>query len=372
MLWQVFVAAGLFNCAFFIPSYLGFCVLLAPIFLYLSAARGVSWRGGTLFSALVFIPHFYWLWWLLRYNCEVSIAGTSVVCLYVMLGFALPTTLWLWGTGRVLRAVPRFTGMGLFVVSSLLFHTYLTSYSLWFAGTLEGYPFFDVRIPLVRMNPSSSPFVYLQPDAKRDVTHDPGVIGQRIYQKLAALNIQSGVIVAPESTFPFPLNQHPEVVELWSSVLPKDVHLLIGSQRKEGKKFYQTVYWLHEGRIKNYYDKRHRVIFTEGVPAAFENTSWAKDLFLGDKVSISAGTRDGVVFDVGEGIRVWPQLCSELFMKDSLQVQGVDMVLWLVNDSWFPPYFRKQLARLAQVRANQIGVPLLYVTHEGAVLFSES
>ena len=370
MFWHLIAAAGLFNLAFFLPELFGYCVLVVPLFLYLAVQRGITWRRGLLFSALVFIPHFYWLAWLLRYTSGVSILGTSAVCTYAVLGFVLPTTLWLWGTGRVLTRVPRFTGMGLFVVSCLLFHTYLTAHSLWFVGSGEGYPFLDFRIPLARMHKSASPFVYLQPDAKGEVTRDPGVMGQRIYQKLAQLNIQSGVIVAPETTFPFPLNEHPEMVELWCSVLPDDVHLLIGSQRKEAGKFYQTVYWLQEGRKKNYYDKQHRVIFTEGVPKAFEDTTWAQQLFLGEKAEISVGMRDGVIFDLGEGKRVWPQLCSELFMNESLQVQGADLVLWLVNDSWFPPYFRAQLARLAQVRANQIGVPLLYVTHEGAILLT--
>ena len=233
--------------------------------------------------------------------------------------------------------------------------------------------------------------VFMQPDARESVPDDPYVALQRVYQKLSQLpqkyHDKAGdlVIVAPESTFPYALSDYPDALSLWQMALPLQASFVIGSQRVAGegeqKKWYQTVFWLHEGRIKNYYDKRHRVIFTEDVPQIFRNAQWAKGLFLQGKHAIRCGmqTEQPVVFTLAEKRRFIPRLCSELFMPDQLQefvaqlarqeVRSTDVVLWLVNDSWFPPYFRRIMERLARLRAFAIGLPVLYVTHGRAVFF---
>ena len=367
MFLYVLVTALSINLAFFATNTFGYLALFVPLLLYGLLKRDISFRASWWLSLLVFGPHFYWVALLLRTTGGTSTLRTLIIYAIVVLGFALPTMLWLRGTATLMGHFGRIGRVLVFITACIALNSYLQHYSLWFAGRSEGYPLIDLLIPLTTMREQPSPFVYLQPDAKDALVHDPGVVGQRIYQKLAALGLdEDAIVVAPESTFPFPLNEHPEIVQLWATVLPRNAHLLIGSQRKEGDKFYQTVYWIHERRIKDYYDKQHRVLFTEGVPEIFANTAWAKNLFLKDKTEISVGTQGPRIFEIC-GNRIRPLMCSELFMRDKVDLAGANLVLWLVNDSWFPPYLCNLLMRLAQVKANTLGVPVVYVTHERAV-----
>ena len=371
MFLQLITSAVLLNLGYFLPDQFGFVAFYAPVPLFFAIYEpkpGVL-RGGLLWSSLIYFPHFLWLLWLLLYKSNAGVLVAIAAYLVVCLGFIIPTTVWIWLNAllfRLMQRVSRFVRFFVFVLSCGLFTFYLTGASLWFLGVAEGYPFGDVRIPGITLQEQPAPVMYLRPDT---ASHDPGVVGQKIYQQLALVPA-GAVVVAPESTFPFALNDHPEVVDMWTSALPDDAHLLIGSQRREGKNYYQTVYWLHEGRIKNHYDKTHRVLFTENVPEVFASMPWAKKLFLDHKTPISAGEQSGVVFPVSESLRILPQMCSELFMNGDVDTTGATIIAWFVNDSWFPSYFKNLMVRLAQRRATQLKRPILYITHEKAVVFN--
>ena len=124
MFLHVLAMATLFNLAFFLPTYFGYCILLVPIVLFLTLRKGISVRVGLLLSALIYLPHFVWLPWLLNYKSGVSVLGAIAIYAIAVLGFAVPTTFWLVGTSSLLRLLGwmRERGrIGAFVLSCALF-----------------------------------------------------------------------------------------------------------------------------------------------------------------------------------------------------------------------------------------------------------
>jgi len=159
---------------------------------------------------------------------------------------------------------------------------------------------------------------------------------------------QCCILLMPESSFSFPLNQLKKYLSLWdcSSKL-----LLIGSHRYEENRLYNTLYCIKEGAIIDFYDKNHRMVFTEQIPPLWADFPGADTLFLSNAVPFCAGSSKNIINLPALGA-VRPLICSELFFN-AKQLKSEQIYLCLVNDSWF---FSSYLSNLMVLQAKTVAI----------------
>ncbi|HEB41490.1 MAG TPA: hypothetical protein ENI08_00530 [Candidatus Dependentiae bacterium] len=180
-------------------------------------------------------------------------------------------------------------------------------------------------------------------------------------------------IVMPESSYPFPLNEDQDMIDLWcDNALPDDVSLLIGAHRREQHALHNCVYLLNQGRIVNFYDKRHMMPFVEKVPSLWNIFTCFYTLFLQKNREFSPGNRPNVLFTLSNNVTFVPRICSELFFdttgnRDHIIQKDIPMLL-VVNDSWFlGEYMRNLICLYAKLKAIEEGREILYVGHYHAL-----
>jgi len=240
---------------------------------------------------------------------------------------------------------------------------------------------------------SSVTFVYLEPLINKKKGEDkpwassPYGVGQEIFHQLSRLHLEQYcdsnkpvIVVAPESTYRFALNLYPDIIDLWATVLPKNVHLLIGSHKREDKKLLQAVYWIHGSRIINSYVKKHSLPFVEKVPKMWRSSPWVGDLFLKNIVEFSTGKnkRHNKVFCLTPDFYAIPTICSEFFFSRSIgeflnykkSRKKTGAIFLFANDSWFCDYFSKNLELFTRLKSAAIGLPIVYVTHSNVTVMN--
>lgn len=395
------------NLAFFFPMVFGVLVLL--FWVPLAVDRRFTFGKGFVWGLGVFGPHFVWLAVLLVTKSHAPYALALLGYAGVVAYFAVTSGVWLALTGRLpVRWWVR-------VITAVFYYYYIENYSLIIFGRCEGYPFLNPLIPLAEY-----PWVVwlvakvgaalrwvmfggaltLNPLAPGDVrlvyvAPMPGVqehavkVGQQVFHALAKLSLGSVessvdqarvtkplIIVTPESFYQFSLNLRPEQLSLWSSVVPDGAFFVVGSQMIIGRKFYQAAYLTQGGLIKKYYVKHHCTPFVEKIPKLWRRIEPLRGVFLQNADEFSRGKMPLAqgLFDVGAGVRLIPQICSEFFFTLSApkvwqvcQLCGdyKRALLLMINDSWFAGYFQQTLKALTAIKAAYLGLPVIYVGHNG-------
>ncbi len=314
--------------------------------------KGFSW------GLLVFGPHFIWLLVLLGTKSQaplsLAILGYALIVCY----FSLTSGVWVWLVG--LASAKRFRFAWLIFITGVYYY-FIENFSLCIFGRLEGYPFLNPLIPLAEyrpflwlvakfgvlvrwimfggafamtpLTPGDIRLVYLSP--LKGEQNNAVAVGQRVYHKLATVHqpflchpgrdpgsiffhIKTAkplIIVAPESFYQFSLNKHPKQVALWASVIPDDASLIIGTQKSVGNKIYQSAALMQCGLINKYYVKHHCVPFVEKIPKFCKRMASLRDMFLQNADEFSRGKTLMVnsFFDIGQDVRLIPQICSEFF-----------------------------------------------------------
>ena len=215
----------------------------------------------------------------------------------------------------------------------------------------------------------------------------PEGMGQKIFQELDPFVVRRAVrlvsnhtnensthlLLSPESMFPFPLNHYPEIVRLWSNVIPDESHFLLGGiYEKEGRS-YQSVFWLHRSLIINVYVKKSLTPFVEKIPEGWRCFASLREGFLANTVELSDGAEESEsdCFDIGVQLRVVPRVCLEFFFVSRADFDRhrtpdkTVLVAFFANDSWFCPFFRSILYRLVCIKQAAIQLPVVYVGHFG-------
>jgi apolipoprotein N-acyltransferase len=426
---------------------------------------------GLLWGCTIFSMHFVWLLMFFLDKLKFGLCVAVLAYAFAVIYLSVTSAIWFVVTGKIfesniLAVFCRRTGIRCIAMQLcaflLLCYSYfylLENYALWFLGRAEGYPFLNPLIPLVNfrffanvlilagrlfsgepvlapMSPSEQALhnieiIYLKPDM---VLHNQNSTDQKkerpnlvsyeynIYRKLCDLKLwercnvpgnrtKQFIILAPESAFPFPLNMHPDVIELWSNVLPDNVHMILGTQQAFGEKLCQSVVWLNSCRIKKNYVKKHCVPFIERVPHFYKKIEFLRKFFLGDVCQFSRAKKieqqnyfeftdkfsqnfchpeldSGSIQSIAQNKIIFiPQICSELFFTSSYK-NFVDIanaarwqahclkpseisayIIFFVNDSWFTGYFKKIMQGSARLKSLLSGVPLIYVGHENLIFF---
>jgi len=143
------------------------------------------------------------------------------------------------------------------------------------------------------------------------------------------------ILIMPESSYPFALNEHPEAVGMWAqNVLFDDKILLLGSHRRSGKKLFNTFYCIKKRRIIFSYDKKHTIPFIEYLPQPWNNSKFLQSLFLNKKEQFNVSQKPRTPFSPIKKVTMLPYICSELFFAKNKE-NNQEPIVCIVNDSWF-------------------------------------
>lgn len=193
----------------------------------------------------------------------------------------------------------------------------------------------------------------------------------RDYCKALLLDYPEAVtILFPETAIRCPiLPGEPNVVELFSQeYLGKPVTIIIGGFRWDETRYRNTVYWIHDGKIIDLFDKRHAMALTERAPSEFilGNVSLIKDGYFKTFVGVNPSSCKRPVWHISPELTIIPYICSELFFNnfpDHSETQGAILVA-LCNDDWLKRRcMRYQMLMGARYRATQWQIPIIYVAH---------
>lgn len=175
------------------------------------------------------------------------------------------------------------------------------------------------------------------------------------------------VIIMPESTYMFPLNQEPTYVRIWYEQCYNDVCIIMGAHRIQciNKKntLYNSLFVLQSGRIIQTYDKQHQMFLTEYLPHTCNN-HFFKNLFLHNKKLFNKGLLNTQIET--DFFLCTPYICSELFFNDHFSDDATKL-LCIANDSWFLSAYAWDLLYLcAHYKALAAKRDCLYIAHKRA------
>jgi hypothetical protein len=430
---MLLLSAIIYSLSFISPKYFGWLIIFwwLPCVIFF---KKYSFGSGFIWGLIVWGSHFIWLLFLLINKSYAHWSLAFLLYFLIIIFFSFTSGFLFWGYSGIVKLFKDnfLTRAFVLLLSWLLYINIILNFGSVITGKLEGYPFANPLIPLVNykfiakiilffshiyiVSPggSSTPeylkssldkISFISPaswGAGGLVTEAQGPIGcgQSVFHELSRLlshntvgesapivvdsptvSKESGALVkssdklkiicAPESTFPFSLNKYPEILLLWSGILPKKTHFFLGAQMTVDKKIYQVVYWINQGRIINCYVKKHRVPFVEYMPKFWRIITPFTNIFLKEHDAF-AKPREGIgvkSFRFSHDFSFYPQVCSELFYINSGDTRGTSqkekakVILFFVNDSWFINFFKDWLERLAYLRALVTQCPIIYCAH---------
>lgn len=207
----------------------------------------------------------------------------------------------------------------------------------------------------VASNKSIEHIGYISPIEMQKYTY-PLDVAQEVLDQMITLidqNPDVNVVVMPESSCNFCLNEHQYVIDLWyKNILDNRVNLLIGAPYKDGAKIYNSLYWIKGGVIQKVYHKTNLMAFTEYVSPFWQRIPYMKNLFLDEESFFSHGKSCLITFNICKDITVKPLICSDFFIGKrssgkSLKKQDFSAVLIVVNDQAFPVVYLRNLMFLS-------------------------
>ncbi len=365
---------------------------------------------GTLWGILAFGIHFAWLYELLLFKTGASFCLATYLYIFIVLYSGLLSCAFFLTTNKLLNIVTDyfFIKILLFALSTSLLFSFIERNFLFFLEKNVGYPFLNPLIPLAKykwflffyslvfsfnnknINKITPDFfknnkiIHLKPVIKSyNNKFNAITAGQMVYHQLSNLNLskysnkyKNIILLAPETYFPYSLNENKDIVKLWGSVLYENSYLFLGSQRREKSnknsyKIMQSIFLLKSGRIIDYYDKKHRTLFAEKIPSNCKKSKWSTSLFLDGKKKFHVGRQINKTFYFPGGLNIIPKVCSELFYKIDLQnTNRSDFIFFFVNDSWFMPYFKQIMKNLTALIACEVRLPVFYINHSDLVIYN--
>ncbi len=207
-------------------------------------------------------------------------------------------------------------------------------------------------------------------------TNDPWERADDILHQLECIKKRKAtvaLIIAPESTFTWPLNRFSCFINRWSTYgLDEKTAFIMGTQRTENEKLYNSAVLLQQGRITQIYDKRIPLIFTERQPRYCNFTNLCT--FFTTKNGTCQGQSIGAPFNIENSTipPLAPLICSELFFAYQKPVD-CRVAICLINDSWFSTAApRHLLCALARLNALMWNVDVLYISHHFQLFISSN
>ena len=184
------------------------------------------------------------------------------------------------------------------------------------------------------------------------------------------------LIVMPESSlYCNSLITKPELVKLWNkSNLGKPIHIILGTFRCNDTNRYNTLYWIYDGNIKVYFDKRHVMSLVEKIPAWF-NFNFIRRAYFPTFSEISIGTQERPLLNIFENVPFVPYICSDFFCNEYPDDQYPNTtIIAICNDFWFdtsyyPSYMQRLMYLAACFKAIQWQRNIVYVSFSCSACF---
>lgn len=372
-----------------------------------STRKPWSFLQGFLWGVLVFGFYLSWLLKLLV-DMHTGIQG-YLVWLLTLIWFALSCAVWL-----------RFTRYS-WLFSSVLFFVFLTRWSLFLCGVLEGYPLANPLLLFARYQQSLwivqkvgdvaafvlficfswfcaqfyttqkiryawlglvclfpfalGLFLYQEKNADTQglvVVHpwwygckSAMFAGYRMLHDLRTISDQyplAHAFVMPESTFCWDIKKYENFIALWSESV-EGRPMMFGGHRSVSQdcSFCINTVFLIQNGVVQMYDKQHWVPFVERVPKVFDSVGLGR-ILIQDSVDVGNRFDDDVVLLHDTWYQIF--ICSELFFQ-AKQVKGYPVIL-LWNESWLMFDWVKRLAILFVAYFSvKYDVAVLYVSTQG-------
>lgn len=197
-------------------------------------------------------------------------------------------------------------------------------------------------------------------------TDDPWQRADDILNQLESIkqkNEEILLIIAPESTFTWPLNKFKSFINKWSIGLDEKTTFIIGTQRIVNEKLYNSAYFLKQSRITQIYDKRIPLIFTERQPDYCNFTQLCSFFTTKNETCQGESTSSPFYIENSTIPPLTPLICSEFFFAYQKPV-ACTVAVCLINDSWFSTSASWHvLLALARLNALAWTIDVLYISH---------
>lgn len=323
------------------------------------------------FCAVFFTFHFSWIGLIAYQEMGVSVGVALAIVVFLLL----------WHTALVALHT-RLFGARLFSV--IILFAWLP-YATPFLPTMPGYPFFNPLLPCIAlMNETSG--ARLEQEHWQDIVvagrqvnlyplvppkgESRAACGQKMMLSVnkAGKSDESGVdiIVAPESSLPFAIDQEPQLLR---SVLLEGVSIVFGATKEDDEnkeKSRQSAFLIDSGLITHHHKKHRGIDFFEiSSPDSKLFGFWHNIIGL-NKGDFEAVQRRGGPWHI-DGLVVQPLLCSEALWEP--WSREVDMELVLFNETWLPWPIQKLFIAALLWRSWWSRVPMLAVGHHSAWWF---
>ena len=184
-----------------------------------------------------------------------------------------------------------------------------------------------------------------------------------------------GILIWPESAFPFFLTREADAMAQIADLLPKGTVLITGSVRAPDlppgtrvTRAYNSIYVIdHDGGVLSVYDKLHLVPFGEFLPFQHLLEKIGLEQLTRVQGGFIPGTRRRTM-EIPNAPRALPLICYEAIFPGDVVDRG-DRPGWIVNltnDGWFGistgPYQHLEQARM---RAIEQGLPVVRAANTG-------
>ena len=422
MMTLTFFSAALFLIPFLIPQYSPLLFLFAVPIIYEQSYRKLTVKDGALWGLLVFSVHLIWFWallfekeisflrisfsfftiswflaWTILFFCSISklnnllknkllvLCASLTILTAAYVWFIIKGSLFLLGLfeGYVffnpfvalsyypqLVWILHYTGVplalcaliGLQVGLPLGFiykskHCYIFAFICMMPFFIGLYFYKPAQEPLIDTSNMVSITPWWLQDRRRD---DPMFVGYRIVHDIAHATVDKdkAIVLTPESSFGWNLYDH---MLLTKMLCQNNEHtILLGSQRKENDKVYNSCFIIKEGNVLYTYDKQHLVPFVERMPYFFSKL----DVFniKQNHFSLSDKYENDVIYIEGKPYQLF--ICSELIFE-AKKVKGLS-IIFVCNDNWFKSDYCKKLLQLfTSYVSSMYKISIIYCTTSG-------
>ncbi|MCG6110613.1 MAG: apolipoprotein N-acyltransferase [Paracoccus sp.] len=209
----------------------------------------------------------------------------------------------------------------------------------------------------------------VQPDATQSLKWDPewSAVFLRRLLDLSAEPGRRDLVIWPETAVNFLLEEAAEVLPVLSQAA--DAPLVMGIQRREGSRFYNSLATiLPGGTVAEVYDKFHLVPFGEYIPWGDALARFGIGAFAAQQGNSYSPGPGPVAMTLPGMPDFQPLICYEAIFPQHLRAldQRPGWLLQATNDAWFGtlsgPYQHLDQARL---RAIETGLPLVRAANTG-------
>lgn len=228
-------------------------------------------------------------------------------------------------------------------------------------------------IPWTKPNGEPIQISLVQGNIPQDIhwSYDQLIPTLQRYQNLTDQHWDSKIIIWPENAIPVPLQNATDFVDFMSAeALKNKATIIAGIPVKHATKdaYYNAV--IAFGQDSGFYLKHRLVPFGEYTPFANLLKS-TMDRFQIPMSNMTVG-EDVPKPIIAQGFKIATFICYEIaFPEQVLQRDGdVDMILTVSNDAWFGQSIAlAQHLQMAQMRALEMGRPVLFVSNTGITAF---